>query len=357
MPLESAYNNDAYASSSQYEERSYPKLNQLPMSRRFTEENRTRFINMQIGMAEADFGFRPTSKEREALSYYNGYLYTQEAYGAVYGWTLGLALGSVVAYVNRKKTPWRLISKIGNKVGMSRKFQDITSQVGYVVLFSQAFKAYFMTYGGLTAFKRTMIEQKEDPTMQRYLEMRKHYIENPHKPPLATKLQSYKDWERLGRESQNESNEYYDEQSLGGLDVYDEKERRNSLDAAPSTLPQPSISTSVHNDDDPFGPNDSKSAQEDQQSKGSAWDRLRRGEAPAIRTNNDTTKATPRNSSTRRPMNGRDEQSKQDSFSFSNSESERKQAKEEAQREFDEQIERERQGRHGDDFTNENSRR
>lgn len=358
MPLESAFDNDSYASSSQYEERSYPKLNKLPISWRFTEENRTRFINMQIGMAEIDLGFRPTPREREALSYYNGYLYTREAYGAVYGWACGVALGSLVAYANRKNTPWRLISKIGNKFGISRKAQDIASQAGYIVLCSQILKGYCMTYAGLTAYKQNLNEQKQDPIMQRYLEMRKKYFENPQKPPLTKKILAMKEWEKLGRESQNGSDEYHDEQSLGGLEVYGEKEKQDPLDAAPRTLPQPLASTPVQDDDDPFGPNDSESTSENQQSKGSAWDRLRRGEAPTVRTSNDSVNAPSRNSSwsIRRQISGRDEQSKQDSFSFSNSESERQQAKEEAQRDFDEQIERERQGRHGDGFSNENPR-
>jgi hypothetical protein len=120
----------------------------------------------------------------------------------------------------------------------------------------------------------------------------------------------------------------------------------------------PQASSSPFDDDDasPTGGlfqdevNNSSQAQEQARPGESTWDRLRRGGAPipGQRPSQPTRRAEPE----RREQ--RDSSTLGDSFTFVEGEEERKREKERAQREFDERIERERQGR---DFTSDEGKR
>ena len=50
---------------------------------------------MQLGLAQREFGFRPTPTEREGLEYYHAQFYAAESKGALYGTLGGLAIGGL----------------------------------------------------------------------------------------------------------------------------------------------------------------------------------------------------------------------------------------------------------------------
>ncbi len=83
--------------------------------------------------------------------------------------------------------------------------------------------------------------------------------------------------------------------------------------------------------------------------QGSAWDRLRRGEKPAPVPQKSGGKHPTKQSAWSRQQDETQREQKEgstmgDSFAFSKSEEERNYAKEEAQKEFDARVERERRG-------------
>jgi hypothetical protein len=77
--------------------------------------------------------------------------------------------------------------------------------------------------------------------------------------------------------------------------------------------------------------------------QGSAWERLRRGEKP-VQRNGPASQQRPSQDTWSRQQNERQGSTAGDSFAFSKTEEERNYAKEEAQKEFDARVERERRG-------------
>lgn len=186
-----------------------------------------------------------------------------------------------------------------------------------------------------------------DPNLQRYLYMRRQFFTERKKlidsgrgaevrKQLMVDAVEAKQKAMSGKTVQSDNPD--DDQSLGGLDFYDEPQaetpapqtspaqlRAQAIQAARNRVPAPGAAPT--RDDDPFAVDD---ASPTQQPAGSAWDRLRRGEKPIA--------ASPLEKPTK---------SSEDRFSF---ESDKEAARARAQEEFDERMERERRGEYVDSF-------
>lgn len=242
---------------------------------------------------------------------------------------------------------------------------------------------YGLTTAGLQALNRMRAEQRADPGIVRIVKARAERIgalerETRHKtmgyPPVRRAVVGGAD---------------DDEQSLGGMEMADQTRRegeataREQSRAFPFGRPSEKVveveqrREESGGGDDPFGfgAEEKGSSVQKAPQRGwrnthsntteSTWERLRRGQAPVAssqsRSDNpdaDTaaTETAPRTSPwpTRAPMKGFDSRSpepKTDSFSFSNTVEERELAKAQAQKEFDESVEKERRSGGGDGYS------
>lgn len=338
-------NPDAYGSGQRY-----PSLPPIPsflgFSLGFSEEGRRAFTDFHLISAQ-QYGFVPNPVEKEALTYYNGTFYGAEALGARNGVLGGGAIGLLVAL--RSKRPWRIFRSIGNRIGMSPRYQHAFSRGVTLWMFSQIGKFYGATSAGVAAFGQISAQQKNDPNMQRYLAMRKKWVES-HGPlgiseygELKKRYEQAKDMGALPSQSGGGQSSQDDEQSLGGLDFYDtpETQQRDTRGTVPATAgvhrqprpyERPITNTRPSEEEDPFqfsSPSDDDASPRSKPGE-SVWERIRRGERPAVSV------------STRE---GKEEEPERQEFL--SPEQERQYAKEQAQKEFEEALERERKAAGG----------
>ncbi|CCX07283.1 hypothetical protein FPQ18DRAFT_352375 [Pyronema domesticum] len=369
-------------------ERTYPPPPPIPSfiltSGSFNEANRSRFINLTLAMAARDFNFHPTPVEYEGLSYYQSVFYSAEALGAMSGTLAGGLIGCVIAY--RQKNPGFLFRQLP----LSPQYRLWGSKLVNVIFITGLGRVWGMTSYGVKAWNEISRKQKEDPNMQRYLKMKNAWLEQRKRnAEKGVPVKAQVNWEEVKKmaetpvEVQTAERERLqgtygaqafggqtdqDEQGLGGPFFEEKKwdggveeqqqltraqkweqaarnrEQRTKEEAARALAKatgkdedeDPFFGGSEQEEREPVKTEEPKSGWRNTQSirGGSAWDRLRRG----VRQEGEM-------------------ETKGDSFAFSNSDREREIAKEEAQREFDLQVERERLGEGQDGFVGEGRRR
>ncbi|KAA8907363.1 hypothetical protein FN846DRAFT_947552 [Sphaerosporella brunnea] len=298
----------------------------------FSEEGRQRFINVQLNLAQREFGFRPTPTEKEGIAYYNAVFYAAEARGALYGTLAGMTIG--YAMVRRQKQIGFLYSGIGRWLRVKKKHQLLASKITNFAFVTMVGRLWGITSWGVFAFNKINKMEKEDPNMQRYLALRQRWLEERQKKaraglPVKSTMSTVDELKKLDHEPQSE-----DPQSLGGMDGYDLIKpediglapnssedvvvaRRASMEAAKKHKEEIER-RSKHDDDDPFfgGSEEEEKEQEQgtpkilqrrtkptQQRGESAWERLRR-----------------------QSLQGAHKDSTEESFSFDNSDAKNKES-------------------------------
>ncbi|KAI5849101.1 hypothetical protein BZA05DRAFT_402214 [Tricharina praecox] len=348
----------------------------------FSDAAKERFIQLQLAVAEREFGFRPSAVEHEGLAYYNAVFYAAESKGSLYGTLAGGAIGALMT--RRQRNVGFLFRGIGNRLGVQPKWQLLASRLTNFAFITAVGRLWGITSYGVQAFNQTAKMQREDPNMKRYLEARDRWLAQRQKEGRAGVTRAVM---QVGQEAQRarerQQQDEGDPQSLGGVDFYEDRKpadgsasgvvedsgetRRISMEAKVGARRKREAdaenvrqrANERHTDDDPFF-GDSEQTQSDDSrvvrarqnnnsQGGSAWDRLRRGEqGDAANRDDSTASAWPRRSA----MKGFEQsEAKEDSFSFSTGDRER--AKEEAQRLFDERVEKERRGEGRDGFAKE----
>ncbi|KAI5817182.1 hypothetical protein BZA77DRAFT_310992 [Pyronema omphalodes] len=371
-------------------ERTYPPPPPIPSfiltSGSFNETNRSRFINLTLAMASRDFNFHPTPLEYEGLTYYQSLFYSAEALGAMSGTIGGGLIGCVIAY--RQRNPGFLFKRLP----INPQYKLWGSKLVNVMFITAVGRVWGMTSYGVKAWNEIGRKQKEDPNMQRYLRMKNNWLEKRKKEAEnGVPVKSTINWEEVKRMAETPAevqtaererlhgaypygNQQQDEQGLGGpffeekkwdggdedhqqpqltrAQKWEQAARNREQRAKEEAARAFSKVSGKDEDEDPFfgGSSSGSGAGENEPIKteeiktgwrnsqsvrgASAWDRLRKG------NRQDT-----------------DIETKGDSFTFSGSDRERQLAKEEAQREFDLQVERERQGEGQDGFVEGGRRR
>jgi len=343
----------------------------------FSEAARKRFIELQLAVAEREFGFHPTPLEREGIAYYNAVFYSAESKGSLYGTLAGGAIG--VLMTRRQRNVGFLFRGIGNRLGVQYKWQLLASKLTNFAFITAVGRLWGITSYGVQAFNQTAKMQREDPNMRRYLKARDAWLAERHTEGRSGITRAVIHVGQDARKAKEQ--EGADPQSLGGPDFYEDpkpadgsaqgetedngESRRRVMEAVVRTQRQREAEAERarqqanernNNDDDPFFGDSEPAQSNDTQARarrnpphGSAWDRLRRGEHGGPSDRDDSTASEwPR----RPAMKGFERsEAKEDSFSFSTGDRER--AKEEAQRLFDEKVERERHGEGRDGFAKE----
>ena len=368
----------------------------------FSEAGKQLFIAAQLSFAQRKFGFEPTPVERKALAYQYGGLYVAEARGARDGLLAGMAVAFL--FTRGRRRPGFVFRALGRLLPLSPDPQACQQQQLLLLTTSKATTfaiiSMFGSMCGMTSYGTSAIShlartQYHDPTVRRYVELRNRWAETRQNEsraglPHPRYLPSHR-----GGGGNGEA----DEQSLGGPDYYGDNGPPAVDAATPPTTPTPAAVAA----EDPFFGDDQADRERAQapaeagagvagpagswrnrlQSRaggaeggGSAWDQVRKGERSASHPDrrNDrhgdgtgdggdrSDPPSPPSPWPRRPaMKGFETQqqeqpsstTKGDSFTFSRSDRDRLLAKEEAQREFDERVERERRGEGLDGFVNE----
>jgi hypothetical protein len=391
MVLDSALENDPFPSSSEdaySSPRHYPPPPPVPSflgfrTGMYSDAAKDRYINLQFNIIAREFDFHPTPLEREGLAYYNAIFYVSEAKGSLYGTVIGGALAALM--VSRQKKAGFPFRTLGNRLGLHPKNQLLMSRATNLVFIATVGRLYGITSAGVSSFNQVRQMQKEDPNMQRYIAMRTSWFERRrHDPNPRPVVRGREDLKRMTEGSDEQSREGSDPQSLGGLDFYDEKSREDEAGRLGASVErgapqqqqsreyqrgyqQSRVETAVEKDEDPFfgqaeatpQPQPQPTGWTNTQANGSAWERLRQREKPAgyssmpDEENYDKTSSSGNSWPRRPPMKGFEtsqEIPRRDTFSFSNAERERVLAKEDAQKEFDERVQRERRGEGTDGF-------
>jgi hypothetical protein len=391
MVLDSATSDAAFDDGdgdNSYSTGSYPPHPPIPtflgfQTGTFGDAGKQRFINLQLNLAQREFGFHPTPIEKEGISYYHALFYAAEAKGSLYGTLAGGAIGFLMT--RRQRRVGFIFSSIGNKLRVAPKWQLIASRLTNFAFITAVGRLWGLTSYGVSAFNSVGKMQKEDPNMQRYLAARNQWLEQrqrsaragiPPKPVLGT----VEEVRKLGGryEDNGEQQPLEDSQSLGGLEGYElikpedigasrnagdlVATRRASMETAAKAR-QAGDSQARERDerekeDDPFFGGDEGGEQarpqappqgwrsSQSQPRGSAWDRLRREKLPGAESKDNDTK------SSNWSLGNSNREPKEDSFSFSSGE-DRARDREEAQRMFDERLQKERDGAGQDGFVNE----
>lgn len=392
MVLESSAS-DAAQQNDDDDARNYPPPAAVPIMPGFSEAGKQFFIDSHLSFAKRKFGFEPTPLEHKALAHQYGGLYVAEARGA----RDGLLAGMAVAYLltRGRRRPGFIFRALGRMMPLSpadspqarqlQQFLLVTSQATNFAIISMLGSMCGMTTYGTKGISHLARTQYTDPTVRRYVELRNRWAdtrENKNRvgPSPPRHLPSHP----------GGGNGEADEQSLGGLDYYGDN-GPPAVDATTSpTITSTTAAAAATAAEDLFFGDDQ--AEERAQAPaeaagpvrswrdrlpsragraeggGSAWDRIRRGEQsashPDRRDDGDRSgPPSPPSSWPRRPaMKGFETQQQEeqpsptpkgDSFTFSRSDRDRLLAKEDAQREFDERVERERRGEGLDGFVNE----
>ncbi|RPB06037.1 hypothetical protein L873DRAFT_1756457 [Choiromyces venosus 120613-1] len=374
---------DPYASSSTG---NYPPpLGLAPLSGLlgYSETNRDFFVRTSLTQTAVLLGLKLTPVEREGLTYYNSRFYSYESYGDV----LGITAGILIAFLLRNRKPGPISNamvSVFTKPGAQRENAARWLSRGLKLsVWGSVGRMYGLTSAGFQAIQKNKAEKRVDPNLSRVVAMadRKKKALVHEIQVNGPELRRMKDLEtpKVRRDD--------DGQSLGGMEISDETESR--LDASekerfPYGRPSEQVAELEARkrgggDDDAFGVDDASSTGGEGvmgQGRGggwtnthsntgeSTWERIRKGQSPTARPPTDRTEdeasttglnePKARGWPNRPPMKGYAQATNRepgtDSFSFSNSEEERQLAKQEAQKEFDAKIEKERSGQVGDGY-------
>ncbi|CUS14243.1 unnamed protein product [Tuber aestivum] len=354
-----------------------PRLAPLSGLLGYSEANRDFFVRTSLTHTAILLGLKLTPVEREGLAYYQSRFYSYESYGDV----LGVSAGVFVAFLLRNRKPGlisttmvRVFTKPGTRRDSAARWLSRGLKLS---VWGAVGRMYGLTSAGFQAVQKNRAEKRADPNLRRVVA-----VAAKKKEALVHEIQVNGPGLRRMEDLENPKTQD-DEQSLGGTG--DSEGRESSLDAGekeifPHGRPSEQVSElearkrgEGHPGDDPFGvgdasPTEGGGAMGQGQGRwtnthsntgGSAWERIRKGQSPTVRPPTDRSEeaniAEPKVGGwpSRAPMN---REPGTDSFTFSNSEEERRLAKQEAQKEFDARVEKERSGELGDEYVEGDSR-
>lgn len=331
-------------------------------------------------------GLKLTPTEREGLAYYNSRFYSYESYGD----TLGISAGVLIAFLLRNRKPGvisttmvRMFTKPGAQRDNAAKWLSRGLKLS---VWGCVGRMYGLTSAGFQAVQKNRVEKRADPNLRRVVA-----ATDKKKEALVHEIQvSRPELQRMkGLENPKAQD---DEQSLGG-EVSDGTESRlDARERFPHGRPSEQVAElearkqgGAPPGDDPFGIDDASLAGEGATGQGqgqggwtnahsktseSAWERIRKGQSPTTRPPTDRSKdgvntmgpnepkvgGWPNRASINGYGQGGNREPRTDSFTFSKSEEERQLAKQEAQKEFDAKVEKERSGTMGDGYVEGDSR-
>ncbi|KAL7276612.1 hypothetical protein RUND412_000378 [Rhizina undulata] len=314
-----------------------PPLAPLSFLIYYNETDRQRYLRTQLALQQSQLGIRLTPTEKTALDHYNAVFYSYESYGDVFGLSAGLLL----AFMLRNRKPGAFVNTLCRPFPVDQNAKLWLARGIRFTILGAVGRMYGLTTAGYQALLKIREEQQRDPNLKRYNEVRlawqnrrEEMIRSGARPPPVPVV----DRRDLGTiealTKQAEGGE--DEQSLGGLAATEGTD-----------VPEETTTGAEYN----YSYTSPQSLR-----KESAWDRLRKGarrhtEETVEETEADTTPVdtSPSSSSpwpTRAPMAGYEKrrEPRTDNFTFSPTEEERQLAREEAQKAFDERVERERSG-------------
>ncbi|KAG0642142.1 hypothetical protein HOY80DRAFT_669935 [Tuber brumale] len=372
---------DAYDPSSAGNYPSPPGLAPFSGLLGYSKANRDSFIRASLMQTTALLGLKLTPVEREGLTYYNSRFYSYESYGDV----LGVSAGVLIAFLLRNRKPGvisttmvSLFTKPGTQRDNAARWLSRGLKLS---VWGSVGRMYGLTSAGFQAVQKNRAEKRLDPNLRRVVAMT-----DKKKEALMHEIQVNAPGLRRMEGLENPKAQD-DGQSLGGMEISDGTEGR--LDAGEETFPHGRPSEQVaelearkrsdeHPGDDPFDVDDaSPMGGERVMGRGrggwtnthsntseSAWERIRKGQPPTTRPPTDrgedegdtTGTSEPKAGGwpSRAPMKGYGQGPNRepgtDSFTFSKSEEERQLAKQEAQKEFDAKVEKERSGGMGDGY-------
>ncbi|KAG0135214.1 hypothetical protein HOY82DRAFT_158561 [Tuber indicum] len=377
---------DAYDLSSTGNYPSPPGLAPLSGLLGYSEANRDFFVRTSLTQTTALLGLKLTPAEREGLTYYNRRFYSYESYGDV----LGISAGILISFLLRNRKPGIISTtmvSVFTKPGARRDNAAKWLSRGLKLsVWGCVGRLYGLTSAGFQALQKNKAEKRLDPNLRRVVA-----AANKKKEALVHEIQANGPGLRRMEGLENPGAQD-DGQSLGGMEISDGTEGR--LDASevfPHGRPSEQVAelearkrSGGNPGNDPFGVDDASPTSGDGvmgQGQGgwtnthsntseSAWERIRKGQSPTTRPPTDRGEGDGNTTYTSEPKvggwpsrpsmkgygQGANREPGTDSFMFSKSEEERQLAKQEAQKEFDAKVEKERSGGSGDGYTEGDSR-
>jgi len=380
---------DAYDQSSTGNYPSPPGLAPFSGLLGYSEANRDRFIRGSLMKTTALLGLKLTPTEREGLAYYNSRFYSYESYGD----TLGISAGVLIAFLLRNRKPGVISTtmvSVFTRPGAQRDNAAKWLSRGLKLsVWGCVGRMYGLTSAGFQALQKNRVEKRGDPNLRRIIA-----ATDKKKEALLHEIQAKMPEVRQRMGGLGDPGAQDDEQSLGGAETSDGAE--SGLDASEKErFPHGRPSEQVANlearkrgggnpGDDPFGVDDaSPTGGEGATGQGqgrwtnthsdtseSAWERIRKGQSPtahppadgsedgvnAVGPNEPKVGGWPNRASINRHGQDGNKEPGTDSFTFSKSEEERQLARQEAQKEFDAKVEKERAGEPGDGYVEDDSR-
>lgn len=366
----------------------------------YSESDRQRYLRIQSQNTARLLKLDLAPLEQSGLAYYDSIFYTYESYGDLLGTSTGVAIG--YALRNRPAGPIaRGLARIIGQGANPRAAKYVA--VGLrIAVFGSAGRLYGLTSAGLQALARMRREQSRDPGMARVVAARAaRNVLMEREAKVKRRMQSSL---AVSSDGDYDDDDDGDTQSLGGMEIADrvrlvdeatareqsatfpfgrpsEKVVEMEMEKRRGGVASSSSSSSSETAGDPFevetgpaGTADDGTPQRvwrntHSNTAESSWERLRRGQSPAAaatrpeHTGDDgdgdggsggdaaVTGTSPWPA--RAPMKGfggRSQEPKMDSFSF-NAGGEKDLEKMQAQKEFDESVERERRSGAGDGYT------
>lgn len=311
----------------------------------YSPSDRARYIGVQSTNTSRLLNLNPTPAESAALAYYDSIFYTYESYGDV----LGTSTGALIAFLFRNRRPGPFATGLSRALGQASnpKAARLISTTFKFLVIGAAGRLYGLTSAGIQALNRIRTEQRTDPIMARIVAARARRTSTQE---LDTKRKAFS-YPRVQQRQQE------DEQSLGGMETADVKRRSDEAEveaesrAFPFGRPSEKVAElearEPERGEDPFfeegqkeGPVQTGWRNKHSGTAESAWERLRKGQVD-----------TPDRTSSWVGRVDEEKEPKTDSFSFSKTVEERELAKAQAQKEFDESVERERRSGAGDGYS------
>ncbi|KAH8154759.1 uncharacterized protein LAJ45_01290 [Morchella importuna] len=351
-----------------------PPLAPLSFLLGYTPADRTRYTTLQATATSRLLSLPLTPTELAGLAYYDGIFYAYQSYGDV----IGTSLGALLGFALRSRKPGRIPTAIARIFNVNPRYVAVTLRVG---VFGSLGMLYGMTTASVQALNRMRKEQKDDPEMGRVVAARARKLSALEREVRARAFGAQEAGAQRGGEGERER----DEQSLGGMEVAEYKRRSDEdvVNAERTAFPfgRPSEAVAAarvesqgerqgERGDDPFLLADEKEGAAEAPVRGgwrnahsstgeSTWERLRKGQRPQPQQQQQVEETQPQQTSPwpqRAPMKGfgapaAGSEPKTDSFSFSSTAEDRELAKAQAQKEFDESVERERRSGGGDGYS------
>lgn len=330
----------------------YPKFTSLaPFSRLlgYTEHDRQRYILLQSKNTARLLKLELTPLERAGLAYYDSIFYTYESYGDLFGTSAGLAIGYMLR--NRRAGPIaRGLSRFIGQGANPRAASYVAAALRLVV-FGSAGRLYGLTSAGLQGLNRMRAEQSQDPVMSRIVAAR-----SARSGALEREAKMGRRTLGLGGGGGGGDD---DTQSLGGMEMADqvrlgdEAAARERSAAFPFGKPSEMVAEMEKRketpEEDPFAvaitsATDGKAPEKAWQNNHSntaesSWERLRRGKPPTEALSKQTRGGGPDAGEVASRA-----EPKTDGFGWDLE-------KTQAQKEFDESVERERRIGAGDRYS------